>query len=94
MSLYTVLLFCDVHVDKGATLNLLQKNSARVSFVDVESYRLTMLRHHWHWCVCSYSHNIITELRLAPSIPWLYCPFATIPSLLALCPSGRPILSG
>ena len=31
--------------------------SACVSFVDVESYRLTVLRHHWHCCVCSYSHN-------------------------------------
>ena len=37
-----------------ATLTL----SACVSFVDVEQYRLTVLRHHWH---CSYCHNIISS---------------------------------
>ena len=27
----------------------------------VEPYRLTLLRHHWHCCICSYSHNIISS---------------------------------
>ena len=43
-----------------------------VSFVDVELYRLTVLRHHWHCCICSYSHNIISSCRLVPSIPWMH----------------------
>ena len=44
-------------------------------FVDVETFRLTVLRprlrHHWHCCICSYCHNI-NQLRLAPSIPWMH----------------------
>ena len=52
----SVLLFCDgVHVDKGVTLKTYY--CAYVSFVDVEPYRLTVWRHHWHCCICNYSHS-------------------------------------
>ena len=42
----TLLLFCDIEIDQGMTLNLL--HNACVLFVDVEPYRLlvTVLRHH------------------------------------------------
>ena len=35
--------------------------SACLLFVDIEPYRLTVLRHHWHCCICSYCHNIISS---------------------------------
>ena len=35
--------------------------SACMLFMDVEPYRLTVLRHHWHCCICSYCHNIISS---------------------------------
>ena len=35
--------------------------SACMLFVDVEPYRLTVLRHHWHCCICIYCHNIISS---------------------------------
>ena len=45
--------------------------SACMLFVCVEPYRLTLWRHHWHCCICSYCHNN-NQLRLAPSIPWMH----------------------
>ena len=59
----TVLLFCDIHIDIGATLNLLQW--------------LTVLRHHWHCCICSYCHNISTQARPRYSLNALVIVLAT-----------------
>ena len=64
----TVLLFCDVHIDKGVTLNLLWCLCVICGFRDVEMYRLTLSRHHWHCCIYNCYHNN-NQLRLAPSIP-------------------------
>ena len=54
----TVLLFCDIHIDKVTTLNLLQCLHVICGY---RAIRLTMLRYHWHCCICSYSHNIISS---------------------------------
>ena len=40
--------------------------SACVLFVDVGPYKLTVLRHHWHFCICSYCHNNIISSGLPP----------------------------
>ena len=53
----TVLLFCNIHIDIGTTLNLPQS----AFFVDVEPYRLTVQRHQWHCWPCIYCHNIISS---------------------------------
>ena len=60
----TILLFCDVHIDIGTTQNLLQS----VLSVDVEPYRLTVQRHHWHCCNVAILSQY-NQLRLTPSIP-------------------------
>ena len=69
----TVLLFCDVHIDKGATLNLLRCLHIICGHRDIQTNSVLRprLRHHWHCCICSYCHNI-NQLRLAPSIPWMH----------------------
>ena len=54
----TVLLFCDVHINLGATLNLLQCLCV-ICGSRAEPYRLTVQRHQWHCCICSYCLNII-----------------------------------
>ena len=59
---------CIIHIDTKA--RHWTYYSACVLFVDVESYRLTVLRHHWHCCYVA----IVTQynlLRLAHSIPWM-----------------------
>ena len=42
-------------IDICMTMSLLQL------FVVVDLYRLTMLIHHWHCCICSYCLNIISS---------------------------------
>ena len=41
----------------------LTKVPACYVFVDVhvEPYRLKVLRHHWHCCICSYCHNLVSS---------------------------------
>ena len=46
----TVLLFCDIHINIAATLNLLQH-------LRVICECIAVWRHHWHCCICSYYHN-------------------------------------
>ena len=56
--LTVLLLFCDVHIDKGTTLNLLQ---CLCVICRCRTVWTTVLRHHWHCCICSYCHNIISS---------------------------------
>ena len=67
MGCQTVLLFCDICIDKSMRLNLLQC----LCFVCgcVEPYRLTVQRHHWHCWLCSYSVSQYDQLRVVPCIP-------------------------
>ena len=46
--------------------------SACVLFVDVELYRLTVLRHNWHCCFAMQLLLQYNQLRLTPSIPWMH----------------------
>ena len=57
MSLPYVLLFCDVHIDKGATLNSLQCLHVICGYRAVQTQ---MLRHHWHCCIHVCSYAIVT----------------------------------
>ena len=62
LTIYCCFVTFIIIIDKGATLNLLQCLRS-VLFVDVEPYRLTVLRHHRYCCIkiCSYYHNIISS---------------------------------
>ena len=57
MSLYFC--FVDVHIDQAASLNWLQCLCVICECRAV--YRWTVLRHHWHCCIFSYCHNIISS---------------------------------
>ena len=62
----SVLLFYDIHIDSGTTLNF----SSACVFVNVEPYRptITVLRHHHRHCwLCSYCHiiHVTSSMHLA-----------------------------
>ena len=60
----SVLLFNDVRIDSGGTLNF----SSAAACVNVEPYRPTVTvwrHHHWHCWLCSYCHN--NSFSYAPS---------------------------
>ena len=54
----TVLLFCDIHIDIGTTLNLL--------CLHVSCWMLshTMWRHHWHYCLIIICKSYVIELYI------------------------------
>ena len=70
-----VKLFCDIHIDTKARHRAYYSACRMrvINFVDVESYRLTVLRHHWHCCVCSYCHNIITRSQYSMNALVIHC---------------------
>ena len=65
-----VLLFCGIHIDKGATLNLYSACVLFANNYSLEPYRPTVRRHQWHcWLLLLSQYN---QLRLAPNIPWMH----------------------
>ena len=57
----TVPLFCDIHINKGATLNLLQCLLHVICGCRAVQTNSAEISYHWHCCICSYYHNIISS---------------------------------
>ena len=65
-SIHQCSVWCDVVVNnccrtERVSIIIWTYYNACMFFVDVEPYKLTVLRHHWHCWLCSYCHNIISS---------------------------------